>query len=541
MSKNKKARSYHPVSPRAWLVLAVIAFALTLTIRARLLDIPLERDEGEYAYAGQLMLQGIPPYKLAYNMKFPGVYVAYAAIMSIFGQTIWGIHLGLLLVNAATIALIFLLGRRLISFTAGIAAAASYAVLSVSTSVLGLAGHATNFVVLPMLGGLLLLLSQSNRRTALRLFASGLLFGLAIVMKQPGVFFALFGGIYVIFKGAQERLGLTKLVLQSLIFASGVFLPFVITCLWLLSAGVFSHFWFWTVDYAFQYASGTPLSKGAHDFFDIAKDVIAASWLLWALAGYGLVAGIYFKKTRPVTGLILALLCFSGFALCPGLHFRPHYFILLLPAVALLIGIAIDQLSELVVTRRIAVARFLPLFLLSVALGLPILQGRQIFFQASPVEACRILYGANPFPESIKIAQYLREHTNPSDTIAVLGSEPQIYFYSHRHSATGYIYTYGLVERQPYALRMQQEMIEEISRAAPKYIAFVAIEGSWLKASGSENLILNWFTDYATQNYKLTGLVNLVSPTQTDYYLDQVTTSPPSHAGQWIVIFRRNS
>ena len=51
---------------------AVIVFDLVIAIRIRLLGIPLERDEGEYAYAGQLMLQGIPPYKLAYNMKFPG-------------------------------------------------------------------------------------------------------------------------------------------------------------------------------------------------------------------------------------------------------------------------------------------------------------------------------------------------------------------------------------------------------------------------------------------------------------------------------------
>jgi hypothetical protein len=107
----------------------VTAFGLTFAIRIRLLGIPLERDEGEYAYAGQLMLQGIPPYKLAYNMKFPGIYAAYALIMSVFGQTITGIHLGLFLVNATTVALVFLLGRKLMNSAAGIAAAASYAVL----------------------------------------------------------------------------------------------------------------------------------------------------------------------------------------------------------------------------------------------------------------------------------------------------------------------------------------------------------------------------------------------------------------------------
>src|SRR5262249_22443303 len=132
-----------------WWTLAVIVFSLVIAIRIRLLGIPLERDEGEYAYAGQLILQGIPPYKLAYNMKFPGTYAAYALIMSIFGQTIHAIHLGLLLVNAATIVLIFFLGRRLVNSTTGIAASLSYAVLSVSPSVLGFAGHATHFVLLP--------------------------------------------------------------------------------------------------------------------------------------------------------------------------------------------------------------------------------------------------------------------------------------------------------------------------------------------------------------------------------------------------------
>ena len=184
----KKIGTHDKVLQRAWLLLALLVFGVTLAIRIRLLGIPLERDEGEYAYAGQLMLQGIAPYKLAYNMKFPGTYAAYAVIMSIFGQTIAGIHLGLLLLNAATIVLIFFLGRRLVNSTAGIAAAATYAVLSLSPSVLGLASHATHFVMLPVVGGLLLLLNQSDRHAFRRLFGSGLLFGLGLLMKQPAVF-----------------------------------------------------------------------------------------------------------------------------------------------------------------------------------------------------------------------------------------------------------------------------------------------------------------------------------------------------------------
>ena len=175
-----------------------LTFAVVIAIRIRLLGIPLERDEGEYAYTGQLMLQGIPPYKLAYSMKFPGTATAYAVIMSIFGQTIIGIHLGLLLITAATATLIFFLGRRLLNSTAGAAAAATYAVLSINPQMLGLASHATHFVMLPVLAGLLLLLKVSNRGALIRIFASGLLFGVGVLMKQPAIYFILFGTVYLI-------------------------------------------------------------------------------------------------------------------------------------------------------------------------------------------------------------------------------------------------------------------------------------------------------------------------------------------------------
>jgi hypothetical protein len=51
----------------AWLLVA-LAVLVVLVVRVRLRELPLERDEGEYAYAGQLILQGVPPYKEAYNM-----------------------------------------------------------------------------------------------------------------------------------------------------------------------------------------------------------------------------------------------------------------------------------------------------------------------------------------------------------------------------------------------------------------------------------------------------------------------------------------
>src|SRR5947207_13049017 len=97
-----RRRDQERVLPIAWWLVAVIIFGLVIAIRIRLLGVPLERDEGEYAYDGQLILQGVPPYTLAYNMKLPGTYAAYAGIMSVFGQTMTGIHFGRLIVTLAT-------------------------------------------------------------------------------------------------------------------------------------------------------------------------------------------------------------------------------------------------------------------------------------------------------------------------------------------------------------------------------------------------------------------------------------------------------
>src|SRR5437879_1293821 len=184
---------------RTWLFVGLVIL-VTVAVRLRLRDMPLERDEGEYAYAGQLILQGIAPYKLVYNMKFPGTYAAYALIMALFGQTPGGIHLGLTIVNAATIVLIFILGRKLLDSVAGIMAAASYALLSLSPAVLGLAAHANHFVILAAVAGMLALVRGCEAGRPVACFGSGLLFGVALLMKQHGVVFGVFGGLYLVWE-----------------------------------------------------------------------------------------------------------------------------------------------------------------------------------------------------------------------------------------------------------------------------------------------------------------------------------------------------
>ena len=245
----KQARSANFLRGALWLLFG-LTVAIVVFARMRLLGLPLERDEGEYAYTGQLLLSGIPPYKLAYSMKFPGTSAAYALLMSIFGDSITGIHLGLILINLLTAGLILFLGRELFGELGGIGVASAYCVLSLMPNVLGLAAHATHFVVMFSVAGAFLLLRALDRRSNRLIAASGCLFGLALLMKQPGLFFVLFAAIYLLSRDWRARLGAHEIAYRNLIFVTGASAPFVATCLALWNAGVLEKFWFWTIKYA---------------------------------------------------------------------------------------------------------------------------------------------------------------------------------------------------------------------------------------------------------------------------------------------------
>src|SRR5262249_11352702 len=176
----------------------------------------------------------------------------------------------------------------------------------------------------------------------------------------------------------------------------------------------------------------------------------------------------------------------------PGFYFREHYFILLLPAAALFCGVAVVSTQQVLTTLvSPSGARIVAVGVFFVAVSAFAIKEWDYFFSMSMPELSRGRYGDNPFVEAPEIAKYIRQHTTPDDRIVVLGSEPEIYFYANRHSATGYIYTYALMEQQLYSQRMQDEMISEVASVHPKYVVFIRIPMSWLARNPQEK-ILTW-------------------------------------------------
>ncbi|AAM71691.1 hypothetical protein CT0447 [Chlorobaculum tepidum TLS] len=296
----------------AWLFLLAVLL-LVAGIRYHLLNVPMERDEGEYAYGAQLMLQGLLPYEHLYSMKLPGIYGAYALVLSIFGQTHTGVHAGLLLINAITSILIFLLARRLINPLTGLAAAGSFAVLSVSPSVQGVFANAEHFVIVPAVAGFLILLIALEKRRWWLFFAAGLLLGLGFVIKQHGFAFIL-AGIVIFFTQypGGRPFSWKPLGWHALALCSGILLPYAVVCIIFLASGSFAQFWFWTFKYPRAYISELSFKDGLYNFLNNFGLILRDSWPLWFLAYIGLRPPIWNKDERKSRTLLLILSLFSA-------------------------------------------------------------------------------------------------------------------------------------------------------------------------------------------------------------------------------------
>src|SRR6202012_1960180 len=262
----------------------VTVVAVMAAVRIHLMTVSLERDEGEYAYMGQLILHGVPPYETAYNMKFPGTYLGYAVIMGLFGETPQGIHFGVMLMTTATAFMLFWLGKKMLDEVAGGVAAASYAVMAASPSMLGLSGHATHFCAFFATAGTCLLWQARRNNQSFTLAASGIMFGLAVLMKQHVVFIAMWAGLaFAAEKFFFSQAPLPRRLISVAVLAVGMFLPLLLTALWLWHAGVFGRFWFWSVTYARQYVAILPWKYVPTFFHENFLAAIALCRPLWLL------------------------------------------------------------------------------------------------------------------------------------------------------------------------------------------------------------------------------------------------------------------
>jgi hypothetical protein len=347
--------------------------------------------------------------------------------------------------------------------------------------------------------------------------------------------------LFIVARAMREKSLFTSgFVKNACAFGGGMLLPFGLTCLALACAGVFSRFWFWTFTYAHSYVRIESLREGMQHLAAYLQDTFDMALGFWTILILGLPLAFFDKGIRRQTSFGAGFGFFSFLGVAIGLYFRRHYFVLALPALAVLLGAAVVAMQRAMRFRIfVNVFKSLPLILFAMTLSWVIFYQAQAFFQLSPLRLCEFCYRWNPFEESIAAAGYIREHSAPDARVGVIGSEPEIYFYANRHSATGYIYTYALMEPQPDARAMQRDMILEIETNRPEYLVHVSYGLSWGLQPLNDQTILDWFKEYSGRDYEAVGLIRRNSAGKLESFWDDAAKAHLNDSGEYIAIFRR--
>src|SRR6266446_5166136 len=163
------------------ILLGVSVLLIVVAVRAPLLPIPLERDEGEYAYIAWRLGHNELPYRDWFDQKPPAVFYVYRLALILPFEPIRAIHFVALLFSAtSTCALFFLALRFMNRFWAWIAAAL-FALLSADPLVQGTAANTELFMLCPLIFSQIAFLAaaEKNRRDVLLMVLAGALTGIA--------------------------------------------------------------------------------------------------------------------------------------------------------------------------------------------------------------------------------------------------------------------------------------------------------------------------------------------------------------------------
>jgi hypothetical protein len=96
-----------------------------------------------------------------------------------------------------------------------------------------------------------------------------------------------------------------------------------------------------------------------------------------------------------------------------------------------------------------------------------------------------------------------------------------------------------MMEPQPFAVAMQDEMIHELEDGRPEYVVFINMQSSWTRRADSQVKIDDWWNAYSAQNYDLAGVADIKSPELTEYHWDHLEAY--KQRSPLIAVYRRKA
>ena len=397
------------------LLVAIGTATLAVLVRLPFLGAPLTADEGGYAEAARLWARGDTLYRDIWVDRPQGLELVFRAVVAV-GSSPEVIRGAAALVGALCVVATLLLALRLVGRTAAFAAALLIATAGASPFIeaFTLAGElvASLLVILALLA----FTSYMRSHSIAWLTVAGLVGGCAVMVKQSAFDALLAMLAYVVWTERRRALR------PAAVIVAGGAAPVLVGA---LAAVSFHPWWFAVVSYR---GSGDSLVTGsvAHRL-DLFVDSLPA-----VLEGIGLLALLAVVGWRGSPLLARLWLGAAALGVLGGGNFHFHYYLQLVPPLAILAGVGVEKLVE----RRAwkTALAFGAVAVATVVVTVP------LWFDGPTAQAKAIWPDDVHLRHDAAVVRYLDTHTRPGEKVFVLWAAANVYYLADRAPVIPYMW-----------------------------------------------------------------------------------------------------
>jgi hypothetical protein len=478
--------------------LFVLLLSFFVLLRWNHFTAPFERDEGVYAYSAWLLKQGLNPYEFSFPYKPPMIIYTFLAAQFVFGDNVWGIRIISSIFSFLTVLVVSLIakhykGMKAFWVTAFLLSVMLVLPVNFGRGLLADIYYAANteiFMVLPLAGVLYIYITKRDKATLFHWFVSGVLSSIAVSYKPINILVLVTIYLFWLVQTWKVRRSILDITVNvALAFLGGlisgvvIYLPFI-----LFDYG--RAIWKQLIGFTGCYSDMGNWDYSLGQFFG---RIYLMSRYYWSIFLLALIFAIHKSKDRLFLIALLAASYLSVYQSIIG-----HYYILIMPPLALIAGVALTRTCE-----KFNKPWWLALILLLVILIWPI----KSMMGKTPQQLGVWVYGnIDQFIEAEVVGKKISGMTDKDDYVFIQGMDPEILYFTGRRSAVKMEWTNFLIEDCPALAGYNREYINDLKVNTPEVIA-VCISGScgglWKdpKARG----FLGELTEEIKNNYNFVG------------------------------------
>jgi|WetSurSiteA1Bulk_404760.scaffolds.fasta_scaffold00204_13 hypothetical protein len=473
----------------SWLIIVIVLLVvLNLVLRFNSFSAPFERDEGEYSYSAWILKSGGFPYKDAFLQKPPLIVYTYFVAQLFGGNSLWAPRvLAFVFELLATLVLGYIVSKEFNKKVA-IGAMFLFTPMICFPVFMGRTANTEMFMLLPFLLTLAFFIKDKKDPKSINWFLSGITSALALFYKPICLYVLLFIYLVWIIKLWKKEKKIASLFTNVVYLVTGGLLVVVLVLAPVVLKGMWKYFVETAITYNLYYAKmwGFGFKNMFLQFSRIFKywPFVPALFLFYFVKK--------FNNKWFYFGLFLTSLL--------GIYQVPigHYYIFLMPALAILLSMGLINLAEMI--------KKIPVYVYFVFILVFMFWSVRMQFPLTPMQTNLMIYGTtNPFYEAPSVALELKKITKPNDLVFVAGSEPEILFYAQRKSVSRFDITYPLiietVKREDY----QKEAVLELQKNEPAAIVYSVRQDSGLWNKESPRIFYDFLNNLISKKYKLVG------------------------------------